>query len=59
MEENLTPEQQAEVLVHKIMQATKDRIVFILQPQFDKMTNGHLHFDKGLADAIITDIKNA
>lgn len=57
--ENLTPEQQAEVLVHKIMQATKDRIVSILQPQFDKISGGHFHFDKGLADAIITDIKNA
>jgi len=59
MEENLTPEQQAEVFVHKIMQATKDRIISILQPQFDKISNGDHHFDKGLADAIITDIKNA
>ena len=59
MEQNLTPEQQAEVLVHKIMQATKDRIISILQPQFDKISDGHHHFDKGLADAIITDIKNA
>lgn len=59
MEEKLTAEQQAEVIVHKIMQATKDRIVSILEPQFDKIANGHHHFNKALADAIITDIKNA
>lgn len=59
MEENLTSEQQAEIIVNKIMQATKDRIVSILQPQFDKISGGHHHFDKKLADAIITDIKNA
>jgi len=59
MEQNLTPEQQAEVIVHKIMQATKDRIISILQPEFDKMSDGHIHFNKDLADAIITDIKNA
>jgi hypothetical protein len=59
MEENLTPEQQAEVIVHKIMQATKDRIVSILEPQFDKISDGHIHFDKKLADAIISDIKNS
>ena len=59
MDNELTPEQQAEVIVHKIMQATKDRIISVLQPQFDKIANGHAHFDKGLADAIITDIKNA
>ena len=59
MDNELTPEQQAEVIVHKIMQATKDRIISVLQPQFDKVANGHAHFDKGLADAIITDIKNA
>jgi len=59
VEEKLTAEQQAEVIVHKIMQATKDRIISILQPEFDKISNGHHHFDKALADAIITDIKNA
>lgn len=59
MDQNLTSEQQAEIIVHKIMQATKDRIISVLQPQFDKIANGHAHFDKGLADAIITDIKNA
>jgi hypothetical protein len=59
MEENITPEQQAEIIVHKIIQATKDRIVSILQPQFDELSNKHIHFDKGLADAIITDIKNS
>lgn len=60
MEENLTPEQQAEVLIHRIMEATKDRIISILQPQFDRISeNGNYHFDKKLADAIITDIKNA
>lgn len=59
MDQSLTPEQQAEVIVHKIIQATKDRIVSILEPQFDKISNGDTHFDKGLADAIITEIKNA
>lgn len=59
MEENLTPEQQAEILVHKIMQATKDRIISILQPEFDKISDGHVHFNKELADAILTDIRNA
>lgn len=59
MEQILTPEQQAEVLINKIMQATKDRIISILQPQFEKISDGHFHFNKELADAIITDIKNA
>lgn len=59
MDNELTPEQQAEIIVHKIMQATKDRIISVLQPQFDRVANGHAHFDKDLADAIITDIKNA
>lgn len=57
--ESLTSEQQAEVLIHKIMQVTKDRIISILQPEFDKISGGHHHFDKALADAIITDIRNA
>jgi hypothetical protein len=59
MEQTLTSEQQAEILINKIMQITKDRIVSILQPEFDKILDGHYHFDKALADAIITDIKNA
>jgi hypothetical protein len=59
MEQTLTSEQQAEILINKIMQITKDRIVSILQPEFDKISDGHYHFDKALADAIITDIKNA
>lgn len=59
MEQTLTPEQQAEVLVHKIMQATKDRIVSILQPQFDQISQNDHHFTRELADAIISEIKNA
>jgi hypothetical protein len=59
MDQSLTPEQQAEVIVHKIMQATKDKIVSVLEPEFNKISDGHVHFDKALADAIITEIKNA
>ena len=59
MSEELTSEQQAEIIVNQIIQATKYRIINLLKPQFDKMSDGHYHFDKGLADAIITDIKNA
>jgi hypothetical protein len=59
MNEELTTEQQAEIMVHQIIQATKNRIINLLKPQFDKIAEGHHHFDKGLADAIITDIKNA
>jgi hypothetical protein len=59
MSEQLTTEQQAEIIIHEIIQATKNRIINILEPQFNKISDGHYHFDKGLADAIITDIKNA
>lgn len=59
MSEELTTEQQAEIIIHEIIQATKNRIINILEPQFDKISGGHHHFDKGLADAILTDIKNA
>ena len=59
MNEELTPEQQAEIIVNQIIQATKNRIVSILEPEFDKISSGHYHFNKRLADAIITDIKNA
>lgn len=59
MIENLTPEQQAEVIAHKIIQATKDRIISILQPGLNKIAQGHNHFTQELADAIINDIKNA
>jgi hypothetical protein len=46
-------------MVHQIIQATKNRIVNLLAPQFDRLSAGHAHFDKGLADAILNDIKNA
>lgn len=59
MSQELTNEQQAEIIVNQIIQATKNRIINLLQPQFDKISGGHHHFDKGLADAIITDIRNA
>lgn len=59
MEIELTTEQQVEILVHKVIQATKNRIIGILEPQFDKIVDGHYHFDKGLADAILSDIRNA
>ena len=59
MEEQLTAEQQAEIIINQIIQATKNRIINLLQPQFDRISGGHHHFDKSLADAIITDIKNA
>lgn len=57
--DELTVEQQSEIIVNQIIQATKHRIISILEPQFDKISSGHHHFDKRLADAIITDIKNA
>ncbi len=59
MNEELTTEQQAEIMVHQIIQATKNRIVNLLAPQFDRLSAGHAHFDKGLANAILNDIKNA
>jgi hypothetical protein len=59
MSEQLTTEQQAEIIIHEIIQATKNRIINILEPQFNKISDGHYHFDKGLADAILTDIRNA
>ena len=59
MSEQLTPEQHAEIIVHQIIQVTKNRIINILESQFDKISGGHHHFDKGLADAILTDIRNA
>ena len=59
MDEKLTTEQQAEIIVNQIIQATKNRIINLLEPAFNKLSEGHHHFDKSLADAIITDIKNA
>ena len=59
MDQELTPEQQAEIIANQIIQATKNRIINLLEPAFNKLSEGHHHFDKGLADAIITDIKNA
>ncbi len=59
MSQELTKEQQAEIIINKIIQATKNRIIGILEPQFDKISAGHHHFDKKLADAILTDIRNS
>jgi hypothetical protein len=59
MDQELTPEQQAEIIVNQIIQATKNRIINILEPEFDRISSGHYHFDKKLANAILTDIKNA
>lgn len=59
MESNLTTDQQAEIIVNQIIQATKNRIINLLAPQFDRISAGHAHFDKGLADAILKDIRNA
>ena len=59
MEQELTTEQKTAIVVNEIIQAVKNKIVTDLEPQFDKLTNGHHHFTKELADAIITDIKNA
>lgn len=59
MEENLTTDQQVEIMVNQIIQATKNRIINILEPQFNRLADGHFHFNKKLADAILTDIKNA
>ncbi len=59
MSEELTSEQQAEIIVNQIIQATKNRIINLLAPQFDRISDGHAHFDKGLADAILKDIRNA
>ena len=59
MNQELTTEQQAEIMVHQIIQATKNRIINLLAPQFDRIAAGHAHFDKGLADAILKDIRNA
>ena len=57
--EELTSQQQAEILVHQIMQITKNNIIVKLSPAFEKLASGHVHFSKELADAIITDIKNS
>jgi hypothetical protein len=59
MNQQLTSEQQAEIIANQIIQATKNSIINRLQPAFNKLAEGHHHFDQALADAIITDIKNA
>lgn len=59
MDQQLTTEQQAEIIANQIIQVTKNRIIERLQPAFDKLAAGHSHFDKRLADAIISDIRNA
>lgn len=58
MVENLTTEQQAEIIMNKIIEATKNKIINTLTPSFDKLVDGHHHFNKELANAILTDIKN-
>lgn len=58
MEEKLTTDQQAEIILNQIVEATKNKIIKTLEPAFDKLSNGHYHFTKQLADAILTDIKN-
>jgi predicted nicotinamide N-methyase len=57
--EELTPQQQAEIIANKIINATKINIISRLSPEFDKLISGHVHFTKELADAIIKDIKNS
>lgn len=55
----LTNEQQAEIIAHSIINATKKRIIGILGPNLYKLAEGHHHMDKALVDAILTDINNA
>jgi hypothetical protein len=57
--EELTTQQQAEIIANKIINATKENIINRLSPALDKLASGHVHFTKELADAIITDIKNS
>ena len=59
MDQELTKEQQAELIVNQIIQSTKNNIIKMLEPHFDRLAKGHFHFDKRLADAIITDMKNS
>lgn len=55
---DLTPEQQAEIIINTIIQATKQNIINLLAPEFEKLSDGHHHFTKELGDAILTDIRN-
>jgi hypothetical protein len=59
MDQELTTEQQAAIIINQIIQVTKNNIINNLQPQFDRISAGHHHFDKKLADAIIEDIRNS
>lgn len=59
MDQELSTEQKTAIVINEIIQAVKNKIVANLEPEFNKLTNGHHHFTKELADAIITDIKNA
>lgn len=49
---------KAEQILSNYETIIKDKIVSVLTPAFEALSNGHVHFTKELGEAIITDIKN-
>jgi len=49
---------KAEQILSNYETIIKNKIVDMLRPAFDKISEGHVHFTKELGEAIITDIKN-
>jgi hypothetical protein len=49
---------KAEQILSNYETIIKDKIVAVLTPAFEALSNGHVHFTKELGEAIMTDIKN-
>ena len=49
---------KAEQILSNYETIIKNKIVDMLRPAFDKISENHVHFTKELGEAIITDIKS-
>jgi len=50
---------KAEQILSNYETIIKNKIIDILAPAFDKLSENHVHFTKELGEAIIRDIKNS
>ncbi len=49
---------KAEQILSNYETIIKNKIIDMLRPAFDKISENHVHFTKELGEAIITDIKS-
>jgi len=50
---------KAEQILSNYETIIKNKIINIILPAFEKLSESHVHFTKELGEAIITDIKNS